>query len=60
VVKIPHFQSRGCGSIPGWGTKIQHSMGCAQNICMICVCVCVCEREREYIKGHVKIRYAFF
>ena len=26
----------------------------------VCVCVCVWEREREYIKGHVKIRYAFF
>ena len=57
VVKIPHFQCRGCGSIPGWETKNLHSMGCGQNIYDMCACVCVCvcvrerEGERENIKG---------
>ena len=26
VVKTPHFQCRGMGSIPGWGTKISHAV----------------------------------
>ena len=26
VVKTPHFQGRGMGSIPGQGTKIPHAM----------------------------------
>ena len=25
MVKDPHFQCRGVGSIPGWGTKIPHA-----------------------------------
>ena len=30
MVKDPHFQSRGTGSIPGWGTKIPYAMHCSQ------------------------------
>ena len=30
MVKDPYFQSRGTGSIPGWGTKIPYAMHCSQ------------------------------
>ena len=30
VVKTPHLQSRGMGSIPGRGTKILHATQCGQ------------------------------
>ena len=30
VVKTPHFQRRGAGSIPGWGSKIPHATMCSK------------------------------
>ena len=30
VVKTLHFQCRGAGSTPGWGTKIPHAVWCGQ------------------------------
>ena len=30
VVKTPHFQCRGMGSIPGWGPKISHAVQVGQ------------------------------
>ena len=32
MVKTLHFQCRGHGSIPGWGTKMPHAMWRRQNI----------------------------
>ena len=32
VVKIPWFQCRGMGSIPGWETRIPHAVWHGQNI----------------------------
>ena len=32
MVKTPHFNARGMGSIPGWGTKIPHALWPGQEI----------------------------
>ena len=32
VVKTPHFNVGGVGSIPGRGTKIPQAAGCGQNL----------------------------
>ena len=51
VVKNPHFHCREHGSVPGWGTKISHALGCLH----ACTGIAAKKRERENRLNDVKV-----